>query len=240
MTGLDPQLFVRDRFTVLYPELVKAVGSANDALVLAHVHWRTSGDAPYAKRVDGVLWWPGTMDDIGEWTGLSADQAKRSVRKLVDKGYIETTHLRLGGPYDQTYSYRVVLRTMHSAESPHEGAESPLLQGAESPLLPSIENIENNLDALFEEAYSYWPKKVERKSSLSRFKTAVKKLPVDELMAQIKRFGTAYQSVEKRFVPALGVWLNGERWTDELPEPDKRIAAQAAEPKRNIITDWDD
>jgi len=74
------------------------------------------------------------------------------------------------------------------------------------------------IELFFDDAYSHWPKKVERKQALERFKTAARRMPTDELVRQIIRFGDAYTATtEKRFVPALGVWLSHERWTDELP-----------------------
>ncbi|WP_341945675.1 hypothetical protein [Microbacterium sp. LWH11-1.2] len=73
-------------------------------------------------------------------------------------------------------------------------------------------------DEDFERAWAYWPKKVERKKSLEKFKTAAKSRGVEKLIDDIIRFGTAYATTtEKRYVPALNVWLNGERWTDEPP-----------------------
>ena len=75
-----------------------------------------------------------------------------------------------------------------------------------------------DLDALFEDAYSHWPKKVERKVALERFGAASKRMAPDDLAAHIIRFGDAYAATtEKRFTPALGVWIGHERWTDELP-----------------------
>lgn len=77
-----------------------------------------------------------------------------------------------------------------------------------------------NIDAMFEQAYDAWPKKVERKKSLEKFKQACKRRDPHELLADIQRFAAAYKAATtKQFVPALNVWLNGERWTDELPEP---------------------
>jgi hypothetical protein len=71
---------------------------------------------------------------------------------------------------------------------------------------------------MFDQGYSHWPKKVERKQALERFKRAAKKIDPQRLVSDIQRFGQAYaRTTEKQFVPALGVWLNGERWTDELP-----------------------
>lgn len=70
----------------------------------------------------------------------------------------------------------------------------------------------------FEAAWKHWPKKVERKNALERFAAAVRKIDITELVNTIIRFGDAYAATtEKKFVPALGVWLHGERWTDEMP-----------------------
>ena len=77
-----------------------------------------------------------------------------------------------------------------------------------------------DLDALFDSAYASWPKKVERKKSLEKFRQACKTRDPHELTEDVIRFGQAYAATtEPQFVPALNVWLNGERWTDELPQP---------------------
>jgi hypothetical protein len=71
----------------------------------------------------------------------------------------------------------------------------------------------------FENAWSHWPKKVERKKALEQYKRAAKKVGDGTLAEAVTRFGDAYAATtEKQFVPALGVWLSHERWTDELPE----------------------
>lgn len=76
-------------------------------------------------------------------------------------------------------------------------------------------------DGVFDSVYDSWPKKVERKQAKHRFALASRKHPggVQGLADDVRRFAAAYRTagVEKRFVPALGAWLNGERWTDELP-----------------------
>lgn len=76
------------------------------------------------------------------------------------------------------------------------------------------------LASLFDDAYSHWPKKVERKKSFEKFKQAAKRIDATVLAQHIIRFGDAYAATtERQFVPALNVWLAGERWTDELPSP---------------------
>ena len=79
------------------------------------------------------------------------------------------------------------------------------------------------LASAFEQAWEHWPKKVERKQAAARFNIAARRIELEELVAHIIRFGDAYAATtERQYVPALGVWLNGERWTDELPTPKRR------------------
>ena len=74
------------------------------------------------------------------------------------------------------------------------------------------------LESAFDNAWEHWPKKTERVKALTKFKSACKTQSPDELAASIMQFGDAYAATtDKQFVPALGVWLNGQRWTDELP-----------------------
>lgn len=84
----------------------------------------------------------------------------------------------------------------------------------------------------FERAWIHWPKKTERAKSFEKFKTVAAARGVDVLTADIERFGRAYaRTTEKQFVPALVVWLNRERWTDELPGGG--LVAEA--PKRKFV-----
>lgn len=72
----------------------------------------------------------------------------------------------------------------------------------------------------FDLAWEQWPKKVERKLSLERFERAIRlgRISALDLMNAVSRFGNAYrETTEVQFTPALAVWINRERWTDELP-----------------------
>jgi len=86
---------------------------------------------------------------------------------------------------------------------------------------------------LFDQAYEHWPKKVDRKLALERFTAAAKKRHPEQLAADVRRFGDAYlATTEKRYVPALGVWLGHERWTDELPTASSRGYEQKPTPEQ--------
>lgn len=76
------------------------------------------------------------------------------------------------------------------------------------------------LVGLFDSAWGHWPKKVERKAALEQFKRAARKIGGPDVALHVEQFGDAYaRTTERQFVPALGVWLSHERWTDELPQP---------------------
>lgn len=87
----------------------------------------------------------------------------------------------------------------------------------------------------FEEAWAHWPKKDKKKAALDKFKAAARHRPVAEIVADIIRFGDAYTAhVERQFVPALDVWIRGERWSDDLPTG--KPAAPATSPARAAVS----
>lgn len=83
------------------------------------------------------------------------------------------------------------------------------------------------LGPLFEQAWEHWPKKVEKKPAREKFLIAARKIDPQALLEHVTQFGDAYAATtEKHLVPALGRWLNNERWTDDLPQ--SRQAQQQA------------
>lgn len=91
-----------------------------------------------------------------------------------------------------------------------------------SPTLPTLvtskEVTPSRIDDAFESAYGSWPKKVEKKKSLAKFRLLAKNMPVETLVSHIQRFGKAYRdTTDKQYVPSLVAWLNGERWNDDPP-----------------------
>lgn len=85
------------------------------------------------------------------------------------------------------------------------------------------------IESAFEKAWVNWPKRVERKKSLAAFFNAAKTRDVETLVADIIRHGDAFAATrEKQFIPALCVWLSGERWTDELPTATASAGRSAA------------
>ena len=160
------------------------------------------------------------VERFPEWRGFTVPE----VRELLLKGSVNPSEL-----------------SRNPSGNPSEKKASLLTTNY---LLPTTELLATSsafstqdLERFFEKAYSRWPKKVERKKSLEKFILAAKKRDAVELASDIVRFGDAYRVAvdDVQFVPALNVWLNGERWTDELPH---RRSHQPAQSKSDEAQDF--
>lgn len=190
---------------------------------------------------------------IAEESGLSERTVRTMLTELEDLGVVSRERRRVKGAKRATDAYTLHPNGLaaNSAGSSDLPETEPASTGNEQHLTPLIE-IENSeidrtptpltnidLDRLFDEAYSHWPKKAERKASSEKFKLKVRQhfaaAPYD-LVTQIRRFGQAYaQTTEVKYVPALCYWLNRERWTDELPAPELSRAQQRTQNNLGVV-----
>ncbi|MGG7510875.1 hypothetical protein [Plantibacter sp. YIM 135249] len=159
----------------------------------------------------GVVWYD--VDSRPYYAIPSWDQHQKNERRAnrrnptPDQGIIADTETRGSSVHERGTS------APGTEEQGNRGTGEQRNRGTDTPAPSALTNA-------FETAWPHWPKKVERKPALEKFKVAARKFPdVSELVAVVIRFGDAYAATtETRFVPALGVWLSKERWTDELPQ----------------------
>lgn len=123
--------------------------------------------------------------------------------------------------------------------SPKQGAgssEQGAGKGSSEVALTATEKVD--VVALFDMAYEHWPKREKRAEAFEKFKTVVKTEPAEDIAHAIVRFGDAYAlHKQKQFVPALGVWLNGKRWTDDLPVADETGRKESPTDKTMAVLD---
>lgn len=130
--------------------LVKRLGGANEALVWARIEFRSRSSFHAHERAERH-WWKASYEEIAEEVGLSRDQVKRAVAKLIEQGFLiaEKHHGSL-----QTISYSPVIT--HRADSPYGvdpsgdiapsiGQDRPMT-GADSPDAPSIKNLKKKTE----------------------------------------------------------------------------------------------
>lgn len=236
-----------DNFMRVSASLVRKLGSANDALVLARVVFRCALSTSYTHRLEGHTWWATTKDDVAVETGLSVAQVKHSLGRLIDAGLVVAEEHRLGGSTDRTKSYRPQFPhdkpSQHPNSHPSPFERSPVAaltfyqedkkKGyTATPNAVASKPMANGLARItqgFDKAWESWPKKVDRKDAEKRFREAIRKVPLDEMVEFIAVHGHAYsQHRDKVYTPGLATWLHRERWTDELvtPEPARNGAVR--------------
>jgi hypothetical protein len=237
-TGVPIIEFVDNDFMAVRPALVARCGGMNEAGVLTRIHYRSQAEYRSAHTDEhGVRWWPATLQTISDETGLRIEQVRHVLKQLEGKGLIEVAAHALGGPQDRTKSYRVILDGEgDSTDGPGASGDSNTGDVLNTPDAPSIETSledtpptpQGGVVALagtdwFEWAWAFWPKKSDKKNARTKWRGAVKRCghTEQELANAVRAFGEAYALAvnDVTLVPALTVWLNGDRWNDPLPVP---------------------
>lgn len=126
-------------FMMVRAALVKRLGGANEALVWTRIDYRASSAKEAHRTDDGSLWWAATYPEIAEETGLTPEQARRAVERLIEGGFLRAEQHH---GFSRTRSYAPVFA--HLAISPDgEDATSIWRDGqidlAKSPDEPLIE-----------------------------------------------------------------------------------------------------
>jgi hypothetical protein len=81
----------------------------------------------------------------------------------------------------------------------------------------------DHLDALFEDFYARYPRKVGRKEARRKFETAVKAgTPARELIDGARRYAEAMAGTADRYVKHPSTWLHQGCWADEHPAPESQ------------------
>jgi hypothetical protein len=83
-----------------------------------------------------------------------------------------------------------------------------------------------SLESSFNQFWEAWPRAEGKKSAFTAWTKAVKKTQPEVIISVAKAFSASPHRPEKQFIPFAATWLNGERWTDPLPD-----APEAEKPK---------
>lgn len=235
MSGVPISEVTAKDFIMVRAALVKRLGGANEALVWSRIEYRSSSAKHAHETADGQLWWAVSYPVLAEETGLSEQQARRAIDKLVEGGFLLAEHHHGS---DRRLSYCPVIA--HLSEStdgiPPVGIDSSigrerqfqLSDSTDVPLIETSKTVETSTSArsakiealvsgLFEDAWKHWPRKESKKKAQDRFLALAD--PAMVARAIIAHGDAHVQHTPTQFVPHLTTWLNQERWSDPLPLP---------------------
>ncbi|WZH38756.1 MAG: hypothetical protein PIR02_08795 [Microbacterium enclense] len=139
--GVPADEVTANDFMQVRAALVRRVGGANEALVWTRIQWRASSTTAGHAGDDGARWWAATHAEIAAETGLTKDQARRAVDKLVAGGFLlsdQTEGFSRRGSYSPVIAHVADLPRGRDATSKRQIRH---MEVADMPDGPSIETV---------------------------------------------------------------------------------------------------
>ena len=117
---------------------------------------------------------------------------------------------------------------LNLTKQPWHNLPPPIAESATPPWhnLPALNLGTNNLGSItskdmsiFDDLWKMYPKKVGKGTARKALAKAMVKTPVDKIQHSLDLFVKTWGNQDKKFMPHLATWLNGERWDDEVQAP---------------------
>ena len=154
------------------------------------------------------------------------EMSKRAVQAHIDTlsyaGLIERVERKRGNGSRTSNGYRLNL-----TKQAWQNLPPPIAESARAPMqnLPALNLGTNNLGnitsknmSIFDNLWKIYPKKVGKGTAKKAFAKATTKATPDQIEHALSVFVRAWGNQDKKFMPHLATWLNGERWEDEIQE----------------------
>ena len=154
------------------------------------------------------------------------EMSKRAVQAHIDTlsyaGLIERVERKRGNGSRTSNGYRLNL-----TKQAWQNLPPPIAESARAPMqnLPALNLGTNNLGnitsknmSIFDDLWQIYPKKVGKGTAKKAFAKAMTKATADQIEHSLAVFVRAWGNQDKKFMPHLATWLNGERWDDEIQE----------------------
>lgn len=164
---------------------------------------------------------------IAEESGVSERTVRTMLGHLESRGLVERHRRSTKGKKRVTDGYS--LHPGGPAEVPADVAGSddlPERQAASTgngeQITPLIEIDKEEIDkdsVGFDDFWSIWPRKDAKKNAEAAWNRAVRRCAAQVILDSARAYAEHPNRPEKQYVPHAATWLNGDRWTDPLPEP---------------------
>lgn len=164
----------------------------------------------------------------------SEQWARKGIQGMIDDGLLEIVERGLGR--GNVNRYRLLSRNPNTStelsvsgngasaasESPNSATPHTYIQNRHEPSIHA---------ASFEEFWEAYPRKVGKGKARMAFERVMARSDapaLEHLLAAVRRY--AGSVTDERYLAHPTTWLNGERWTDELPEPAAAVAKVTVSP----------
>jgi hypothetical protein len=156
-----------------------------------------------------------SRETLAERLRCSTKSVDRAAQELVESGAMTKQHRHNSSI---VYTLRVVQGGGH--HSP--GGSSQVSRGVDTgveltrttELEPPKRKLLNDIDKHFDTFWSEYPRKQGKGKAREAFRTAVKSVGVDAVIAGAVRYASDPNLPDPQFIPLPTTWLNQERWDD--------------------------
>lgn len=179
--------------------------------------------------------WP-SIATLAMYANSSTRTVQRCIQALADRGFI-TVEQNMGGTMhtraDRRPNHYVIHRPKSGVTpmSPRDGngVTSDAQRGdtamSPEPSLnhpkPSLAQLPLSVNDSFDRFWEIWPRRVAKGAARKAFDRAVKRAPLDTILAGAQRVADMWITMtpgDRQFVPYPERWLNADRWADEITD----------------------
>ena len=146
----------------------------------------------------------------------------RHIDSLCSMGFIEKVERNRnnGSRTSNGYRLNLVKQPVVNCDPPRRKMQPPPVAICNPLNLGSnnLGNITSKDMSIFDDIWKIYPKKIGKGTARKALAAAMKKTPIDQIQHSLSLFVRSWGNQDKKFMPHLATWLNGERWDDELQE----------------------
>ena len=174
----------------------------------------------YGFSQDGQSWFNGSLQYLANCTGISKITVHKILKELVKKELI-TKHEYIENKVKRCeYKIRGIKISLMGIKETYMG-------GIKETLTNNKDNINININNMFEQFWLKYPRKINKKKTKEKFTNLLLKEKIDyslidkgldNYIRQIKEKGTAPE-----YIAHPTTWLNGARWEDDYEVKESSI-----------------
>lgn len=155
-----------------------------------------------------------TIGQIIRESGDGKQSVRSALEELIKAGYLETKRTTDERGYNAGLAY--FIKDPADPKSQNPTLDNPTLDNQtalENNLTKKTTKQEKPTDNGFDKFWELYPKRINKAAALKAWKQAIKKKPVDDLLALTKAYSES-KLPEMTFIPHASTWLNNDRWED--------------------------
>ena len=164
-----------------------------------------------------------SLSTLAEECEMDRTTVIRHIDTLCSMGLIDKVERNRGNGSRTSngYGLNLVKQPVVNCDPPRRKMQPPPVAKCDPHNLvnTNLGNITSNKDmSIFDDLWKMYPKKQGKGTAKTALVKALRKVPADQLQHSLALFVQSWGNKDRKYLPFLATWLNGERWDDEIQE----------------------